>query len=87
LGNEGIAWIYELETSLLSALIPKNSTYYKKNTESKIINIANSKTFKKRLLAVEDAILIRYDYQTEPTRALYESEDGLTGRPADNLPN
>ena len=40
------------------------------------------KTCKKSLLDVENAILIRYDYYTAKTRALYESTHGPAGHPA-----
>jgi len=74
-------------TELLTAFIRKNTTQYRKNADSKIINIANCKTWKNQLLAVEYTILIRHNYETAKTRALYESMDRPTGRPADNLPN
>ena len=73
----------ELITELLTTFIGKNTTYKRKNTDSKIIDMANCKTCKKRLLAAEYAILVRYYYQTAKARALYESTDG----PADNPPN
>jgi len=57
------------------------------NTDSKIINIAMCKTYKRSLLDVENAILIRYYYYTAKTKALYESADGPAGQPADNPPN
>jgi len=79
--------IYELITELLTAFIGKNTTYKRRNTDSKIIDIANCKTCKKILLAVDYEILIRYYYQTAKTRALYESTDGPVGQPADNPPN
>jgi len=52
----------------LTTIIVNNSIYKTKNMESKIIDITNCKPYKKRLLAVENAILIRYNYQTEKTR-------------------
>jgi len=86
LDNQGIAQICELITELLTTFIGKNTKYKRKNTDSKIINIANCKTCKKRFLDVEYVILIRYYYQTAKTRALYECLDGPAGRPTDNPP-
>jgi hypothetical protein len=86
-GNQGIARIFEHITESLTALIGKNTIYQTKNTDSKLIDIANCKTCKNILLVVEYAILIRYYYQTTKTRALYESIDGPAGRPADKPPN
>jgi hypothetical protein len=63
----------------LTAFIDKNKKYYRKNTESKINNIANCKKCKKKLLAIEYAISIRYYYPTAETRVLYKSPDGPTG--------
>jgi len=77
----------QLITDLLSAFIPKNTTYNRKKTDSKIINVADWKTCKKRLLAVEYLILIIYNDPTAKTRTLYQSTDGPAGRPADNPPN
>jgi len=82
-GNQGIACIIVLITELLTALIGKNPVYQRKNTDSKIFDIANCKTWKNLLLVVENAILIRHYSQTAKTRASYESIDG----PADNRPN
>jgi hypothetical protein len=62
-------------------------TYERKTTDSKMIDIAHYKTCKKKLLAAECVILIRYYHQTAETRALYESTDGPAGRPAVNPPN
>jgi len=70
LGNEGIAWLFNLITELLTTLIGKNTTYESKYMDSKIIIIANGKTCKKRLLDVEKVILIRYYYHAAKTRAL-----------------
>jgi hypothetical protein len=60
--------------------------YDRKNTYSKIINVTECKTCKKRLLAVEYLMFIIYYYTTGKTRTLYKSTDGPAGRPADNLP-
>jgi len=86
LSNHGITRIYEFMSELLTASIGKNSTYYRKNMDSKIINFTHCKTCKKRLLAVEYVILIRYYHQTANTRALYECTDGPAGWPTDNPP-
>jgi len=53
LGNQGIAQILELITELLTASIGKNTKYKRKNTDSKIIDIANTETWKRRSLDVE----------------------------------
>jgi len=87
LGNPGFARINELITELLTGFIAKNTTYNRKNTDSKIINITDCKTYKKRLLAVEYLILMIYYYPTAKTRTLYKSTDGPAGRPTDNLRN
>jgi len=87
LGNEGFTLINELITELLTAFIAKNTTYNRKNTYSRKINVADYKTCKKRLLAVEYLISIIYNYPTAKIRTLYKSTDGPAGQPADNLPN
>ena len=87
LGNLGFTWMNQLITELLTDLIVNNTTYNRKNTDSKKINVADCRTCKKRLLAVEYLILIIYDYQSAKTRTLYISTDGPTGRPADNPSN
>ena len=86
-GNESTTWIFEHITELLTAMIGKNSIYQWKNMDSKIIDIANSKTCKHKWLSVEYTILIRHYYQSAKTNVLYESIDGHAGRPADNPPN
>jgi len=85
--NQGFVQIKELITELLTASIAKNATYTRKNTYSKIINIADCKSCKKRLLAVEYLILIIYTYPTAIPITLYKSTDGPPRRPADNPPN
>jgi len=87
LGNQGFAGIHELITELSNAIIVKNITYNRKNTDSKMINIAECKTCKKRLLAVECQLLIIYYYPSAKTRTLYKSTNGPAGRPTDNRPN
>jgi len=64
LGNQGFALRNELITELLTGFIVKNTRYKRKNTYSKIINVADCKTCKKSLLAVEYLILIIYNYTT-----------------------
>jgi len=59
-GNEGIAWIFELITELLTAPIGKNTTYRRLNKDSNVIVIANCKACKNISLVVEHAILMRY---------------------------
>jgi len=87
LGIQGIAQIYELITELLTAIIGKNTTYKRKNMDSKIMDMANCNTPKKRLLPADYPILVRYYYQTAKARALYESTNGPAGRHWDNSPN
>jgi len=72
-------WIKELITELLTASIAKNATYKRKNTYSKRINVADCKTCKKILLAVEYLILIIYTYPTAKTRTLYKPTDAHAG--------
>ena len=86
-GNQGIVYIFEHTTELLTARIGKNTVYRRNITDSKIINIVHCKTCTNNVLAVEYMILIRHYYQTAKTRALYDSIDGPAGRPADDPPN
>jgi hypothetical protein len=58
-------------TELWTACITKNTTYKRKNTYSKIINVGDCKTSKKILLAVKYPILIMFNYPTAKTRTLY----------------
>ena len=71
----------------IDPLYRQNPIYKRKNTDCKIIDIAICETCKKRLLAAEFVILVRYYYQTANARGLYESTDRPAGRPADNPPN
>ena len=87
LGNQGFVRINEHITELLTASIAKNTTYNRKNIYSKIINVADCKTCKQRLLAVDYLIVVIYNYPTAKTRTLYKSTDGPAGRPTDNPPN
>jgi len=87
LGNEGFMPMNQLTTALLTAFIAKDTTYNRKNTDSKIIEVADCKTCKKRLLAVECLILLIFNYPPAKTRTLYISTDGPAGQPADNPPN
>jgi len=87
LGDQGIVQMYQLTTELLTALISKSRSYNRKIMDSKIIDMANSKTCKNRFLAAEYVILITYCYQTAKTSALSESIDGPAWQPIDNLPN
>jgi len=87
LGDQGIVLILELITELLTAFIGKNAKHKRKDTDSKIINIANWKTCKKRFLHVEYVTLMRYYYQRTKTRAIYESKDEPAAQPTDNPPN
>jgi hypothetical protein len=71
LGNQGFVRINALIIELLTATIAKNGKYRRKNTYSNIINIADCKTSKKSLLAVEYPILIMYNDPTAKTRTIY----------------
>ena len=77
----------QLITELLTTFIAQNTMYNRKNTDSKKINVADWKTCKKRLLAVEYLILIIYNYPTAKIMTLYKSIDGPAGRPGENTPN
>ena len=81
--NQGFTRMNAQRTKLLTAFIAKNTMYNRKNSDSKIINVADCKTCKNRLLAVENLISIIYNYTTAKTRTLYKSTDG----PANHLPN
>jgi len=87
LGNQGFTKMNQLITELLTAFITKNTMYNRKNTDSTIFNVADCKTCKNRLLAVEYLILTIYNYPTAKTRTLYKSTDGPAGLPAHNPPN
>ena len=87
LGNQGFVHIGALITELLTACIDKNAIDRRQNAYWKIINVAECKTSKKRLLAVEYPILIMYNYPTSKTQTLYKSTDGPAGQTADNQPN
>jgi hypothetical protein len=62
-------------------------TYESKSMDANVINIADCKTCKKRLLLAEWMILIRYCHQTAKTRAIYESTDGPAAQLPANPPN
>jgi len=64
-----MARIHELITELFTAFGGKHTIYKWKSTNSKWIIIANCKTSKTRLLAVESPIWIRYYYHTWKTKA------------------
>jgi hypothetical protein len=87
-------WVYQgftringLITDLLTTFIAKNTMQNRKNTDSKLIEIASCTASKHVSLVVKNTILVRYDKYTTKTKALYESIDGPARRPADNLPN
>jgi hypothetical protein len=62
--NEGIVWVFDHITEILTALIPKNTLYHRKNMTSKSIVIANCIIYSNISLVVEYAMLIRYNYTT-----------------------
>jgi len=51
--NQGIGQIFEHITDLPTALTDENANYTRRNTDSKIIDIAHFNTCKKPLLDVE----------------------------------
>jgi len=75
-----------LITKLLTALVVQNTKHNGKSIDFKTNDIATCKASKTSLLNVEHARLIKYYYHTSKVGALYESTDGPTGQPADNLP-
>jgi hypothetical protein len=87
LGNQGFLRIGAPTTKLTTTSLAKNATGRRQHTDSKIINVADSKTSKKRSVAVKYLILIMFNYPTAKTRTLYKSTDGPAGQPADNPPN
>jgi hypothetical protein len=87
LGNQGFLRIGAPITELLTTSLAKNAMGRRQNTYSKIINVADCKTSKKRSLAVKYLILIMFNYPTAKTRTLYKSTDGPAGGLADNPPN
>jgi hypothetical protein len=60
-------------------LIVKNAIYYRRNMDSKLIDIVNCRTCKNTSMVAEYTILIRYYYQTAKTRALYKTIDEPAG--------
>jgi hypothetical protein len=60
--------------------------YWRSNTDTKLVYIANCSTSKCSLMVAENSILIRYYLHTANTRTLYESMDGRAGRQAHNPP-
>ena len=87
LDNRGFLRIGAPITELSTTSLAKNATGRRQNTYSKIINVADCKTSKKRSLAVKYLILIMFNYPTAKIRTLYKSTDGPAGWPADNPPN
>ena len=87
LGHQGSLRMNVLRTEPLTASMAKYAMYRSRNMYSKIINVADRKTSKKKLLAVEYLILIIYHYPTVKTRSVYKSTDQPALRPADNPPN
>jgi hypothetical protein len=87
LGNHGFLRIGAPITEQLTASIAKNAKDRRQNTYSKIFNVADCKTSKKRSLAVKYLILTMFNYPTAKTRTLYKSTDGPVGQHAANPPN
>jgi len=82
-----MAWIFEHIEELLTTLISRIIIDQRKNTDSKIIDIATCQTCKHKSLAVESTIFISHYYQTAKSKTSYESIDGLVERPAHDMPN
>jgi hypothetical protein len=55
-GNQGIVWIFEIITELLTALLVQNTNHNRYHIDYNKINIATCKAFKKALLDIEYAI-------------------------------
>ena len=87
LRNPGIACIFACITVLLTALLDKNTIYWRWNTDTKLIDIANCSTSKSWFMVAANLILTRYYQHTANTKALYESIYGPAVRPADNPHN
>jgi len=87
LGNQGFLRIGAPIRKLLTTFLAKNAMGRRQNTYSKIINVTDRKTSKKRSLAVKYLILIMFNYPTAKTGTVYKSTDGPAGRRADNPPN
>jgi len=85
LGNQGIARIHEIITALSTTIVLLNRKHRRNNIDSKITDVTTCKVIKIVFLDVNHVILIKYNYQTAKAMALYESTDGPTGQPADNL--
>jgi len=58
--NQGIARIFACTTVLFTALLGKNTIYWRWSTDTKLIDIANCSTSNNTLLVAENAILIEY---------------------------
>jgi len=58
---QGFMQINELITELLTTFIAKNTMHNRKNTDSKLIEIASCTACKHVSLVVENTILVRYD--------------------------
>ena len=86
-GNQGFVRIGAFITERLTASITKNVMDRVQKAYSKMINVSESKSSKKGLLAVEYLIMIMYNYLTGKIGTLYKSTDGPAGRPADNPHN
>jgi len=52
-GNQGIVWIFQIISELLTALVVYNTKHRRENIDSKIIDIVTCKAFHKGLLDVE----------------------------------
>jgi len=82
--KQGIAGIFTCVTVLLTALHGNNTKYRRRNTDTKLLNIANYSTSKSTLLVAENTILIRYYKYTANSKASFESIDGSAGKPGDD---
>jgi len=74
-GNQGSVLIFEFITELLTAVVDKNTTYQRYNTDSTVIDFASCKASTNISLVVENTILIRYYSHTANATALIEYMD------------
>jgi hypothetical protein len=58
---QGFTRINELITELLTTFIARNTMHNRKNSDSKLIEIASCTACKHVLLVVQNTILVRYD--------------------------
>jgi len=87
LGNQGIAWRFELIIEQLTIMLDSNAIDKRSNTNYNIIDITICKPWTRWIMHIEYEILIRYYYHEIKSSTLCESTVRPTGQPAENLPN